>query len=128
MMVYLSACALVFWIATTQPGESLACEQVRFLKSEQKYLVNHVMETKQADSELKCVFYCAKNKSCTSINYQTFGDDKGQCELNNKTIDESSDVDDKIHDPEFNHLAVIERVSTIRHAIYSSGLLTLLWG
>ena len=112
MMVYLSTYALVFWIAATQPGERLACKEVRFLKSEQKYLKNHVVETKQAKSELKCGFYCAKNKSCTSINYKTSGDDKGQCELNNKT----SHVDDKIHDPEFNHLAVIERVSTIKHA------------
>ena len=71
MMVYLSTCWLVYWIAATQPGESLACEQVTFLKSEQKYLANHVIETKQADSELKCGYYCAKNKSCTSINYQT---------------------------------------------------------
>ena len=125
-MVYLSTYALVFWMAATHPGESLACEQVRFLKSEQKYLANHVMETKQADSELKCGYYCAKNKSCTSINYQTSGNDTGRCELNNKTIEETSD--DKIHEPKFNHLAVIERVSTTIHALYFSGLLTLLRG
>ena len=112
MMVYLSTCALIFWITVTQLGESLACEEVRFLKSEQKYLKNHVMETKQAKSELKCGYYCSKNKSCTSINYKTSGKGKGRCELNNKT----SHVDDKIHDLEFNHLAVIERVSTIKHA------------
>ena len=112
MMVYLSTCALVFWITATQSGESLACKEVRFLKSEQKYLANHVMETKQAKSELICGYYCAKNKSCTSINYKTSGDGKGRCELNNKT----SHVDDKVHDQEFNHLAVIERVSTIKHA------------
>ena len=51
MMVSLSTCVLVFWIAATQPREGLACEQIRFLKSDQKYLANHVMETKQADSE-----------------------------------------------------------------------------
>ena len=124
MMVYLSTCALVFfWIAATQPREGLACKQVTFLKSEQKYLANHVMETKQVDSELKCGFYCAKNKSCTSVNYKTSGNGKGLCELNNNIIDETSDVNDKIHDPEFNHLAVIERVSTIKHAIYSSRFL-----
>ena len=128
MMVFLSACALVlFWIATTQPG-GLACEQVTFLKSEQKYLKNHVMETRQADSELKCGFYCAKNKSCKSINYKTSGVGKGLCELNNKTIEETSDVDDKIDNPEFNHLAVIERVSIVKHALYVLELLTLIWG
>ena len=128
MRVYLSTCAFVFWIAAAHPEESLACEEVRFLKSEQKYLANHVMETKRADSELKCGYYCAKNKSCTSINYQTSGNDTGRCELNNKTIEETSNVNDKIHEPKFNHLAVIERVSTTKHALYFSGLLTLLWG
>ena len=78
MMNYLSICMLIFvWIATTQPEESLACGEVRFQKSEHKYLANHVMETRQVDSEKECVFRCAKNKSCTSINYQTSGSDKG---------------------------------------------------
>ena len=64
MMVYLSTCALVFlWLETTQPGESLACEQVRFQKSKQKYLANHVMKTKQADSELECAVHCVADKS-----------------------------------------------------------------
>ena len=113
MMVFLSARALVFfWIATTQPGESLAFEQAIFERNEQKYLANHVIETKQAGSELECGLHCIADKSCTSINYKTSGDGKGRCELNNRT----SHVDDKIHDLEFNHLAVIERVSTIKHA------------
>ena len=113
-MVYLSTFALVFaWIAATQKGESLACGQVRFKKSEQKYLANHVIETKQADSELECGFYCAADKSCASINYKTSGIGKGRCELNDKTVEEISEVDEKIHQPEFNHLAVIERVSIL---------------
>ena len=58
------------------------------------------METKQADSELKCGFYCAKNQSCTSINYKTSGEGKGRCELNNKTVEEISHVDHKIHSSE----------------------------
>ena len=107
-----SICTLIFvWIATTQPGESLACGEVRFQKSAQKYLANHVMETTQVDSEKKCAFRCAANKSCTSINYKTEGSDKGRCELNNKTVDETDDVDEKIDRQEFNHLAVIARVS-----------------
>ena len=112
MMNYLCICTLIFvWIATTQLEESLACGEVRFQKSEHKYLANHVMETTQVDSETKCAFRCAANKSCTSINYKTSGSDKGRCELNNKTVDETDDVDEKIDHPESNHLAVIERVS-----------------
>ena len=98
-------------MATTQPEESWACGEVRFQRSEHKYLANHVMETTQVDSEKKCVFRCAVNKSCTSINYKTSGSDKGRCELNNKTVDETDDVDKKIDRSGFNHLAVIERVS-----------------
>ena len=89
----------------------MACGEVTFQKSAQKYLANHVMETTQVDSEKNCAFRCAANKSCTSINYKTSGSDKGRCELNNKTTDERNDVDEKINRPEFNHLAVIERVS-----------------
>ena len=112
MMNYLSICTLIFvWMATTQLKESMACGEVRFQKSEQKYLANHVMETRQVDSAKKCAFGCAANKSCMSINYKTSGSDKGRCELNNKTVDKTDDVDEKIDHPEFNHLAVIERVS-----------------
>ena len=111
-MVYLSTCPLVFLcFAITQIGESLACGDVRFKKSVQKYLANHVMETIHTDSEMKCGLHCAENKSCTSINYKTSGSDKGRCELNNKTVEETPDVDDKKHDEEYNHLQVIERVS-----------------
>ena len=112
MMNYLCICTLIYvWIATTQPEESLACGEVRFQKSEHKYLANHVMETTQVDSEKTCAFRCTANKSCSSINYKTSGSDKGRCELNNKTVDETDDVDEKIDRSGFNHLAVIERVS-----------------
>ena len=94
-----------------QPGESLACKEVRFFKSGQKYLQNHVMETKQTNSEMECGLHCAKDESCTSINYKTSGKGKGLCELNNKTVEETSGVDEKIDHQEFNHLAVIGRVS-----------------
>ena len=111
-MNYLVICTLTFlWIATTQPEERLACGEVRFQRSEHKYLANHVMETTQVDSEKRCVFRCAVNKSCTSINYKTSGSDKGRCEVNNKTVDATDDVDEKIDRSGFNHLAVIERVS-----------------
>ena len=63
------------------------------------------------DSEMKCGLHCAENKSCTSINYKTSGSNRGRCELNNKAVEETSDVYDKKRDPEYNHLEVIERVS-----------------
>ena len=111
-MVYLSTCALVFfWIAITQPGKSLASEEAIFKRNEQEYLANHVIETKQADSELDCGLHCIADKSCASVNYKTSGVGKGGCELNSKTVEKTHEVDDKIHDPEFNHLVVIERVS-----------------
>ena len=119
IMVYLSTCALVFfWIAATHSGESLASEQATFKRSEQKYLGDHVIETKQADSELECGSHCIADKSCTSINYKTSGIGKGRCELNNKTAEEPSSVDDKKHDPEFNHLALIKRVVSLQLKIY----------
>ena len=111
-MVYLSRCALAFfWIAITQPGKSFASEEAIFKRNEQEYLANHVIETKQADSELDCGLHCIADKSCTSVNYKTSGVGKGRCELNNKTVEKTHEVDDKIHDQEFNHFVVIERVS-----------------
>ena len=112
MMVNLSTCAFVFlWMAKVQPGECLASKQAIFKKSEHKYLADHLIETKHADDEMECSSYCAAEKSCMSVNFKTSGIGKGRCELNNKTVEETSDVDDKIHHPEFNHLAVIKRVS-----------------
>ena len=115
----LSTCALVFFcIATTQAGESVASEQTIFRRREQEYLADHVIETKQAGSELECGLHCLADKSCTSVNYKTSGIGKGRCELNDKTVEEISEVDDKIYNPEFNHLSVVERVSKILNLIY----------
>ena len=112
MQFYLSTCALVFfWIAITQQGGILASDQTIFKRNEQEYLANHVIETKQADSELDCGLHCIADKSCASVNYKASGVGKGRCELNNKTVEKTPKVEDKIHDPEFNHLVVIKRVS-----------------
>ena len=117
----LSTCALVFFcIATTQTGESVASEQTIFRRREQEYLADHVIETKQAGSELECGLHCLADTSCTSVNYKTSGIGKGRCELNDKTVEETPEVDDKIHHPEFNHLAVVERVSKTLNWIYLS--------
>ena len=117
-MLYSGTCALVFfWIATSQLEESLASKQAIFKRNEQKYLADHVIETKQADSELECGLHCNADKSCTSVNYKTSGIGKGRCELNNKTVEEMTKVDDTIHDPEFSHLAVMKRVSNVIYTI-----------
>ena len=129
MQVYLSA-LVFFWIAAKQLEEIVACENVRFQESEQKYLPNHVMKTKQADSYLVCGLYCIADNSCTSVNYKTSGIGKGRCELNNKTTEDTSDVDETIHHPEFNHLVVIERVSIDLNAfmnIISGVAISLPW-
>ena len=112
MMVYLSSCALVFvWIAAKEPGESMASEQAIFHKNKQTYLPDHVIKTKQTGSELECGLHCVAEKSCTSINYKTSGIGKGRCELNDKTIEKTSEVDEKIHHLEFDHLVVVKQVS-----------------
>ena len=96
----------------------MASDQTIFKRREQEYLADHVIETKQADSELECGLHCLADKSCTSVNYKTSGIGKGRCELNDKTVKETPEVDHKIHHPEFNHLAVVERVSKTLNLIY----------
>ena len=84
-------------------------KQAYFLRKEQKYLANHVIETKQADSELECGIHCVANGSCASVNYKTSGAGKGRCELNNKTVQETPH--EEKHNPDFVHLALLKRVS-----------------
>ena len=112
-MVCLSVCGLIFvWMATAKPRGSLAFDETIFKRNEQTYLADHVVETEQAHSEIECGVRCiVSEKSCTSVNFKTSGIGKGRCELNKKTVEETSDVDDKIHHPEFNHLALMKRVS-----------------
>ena len=113
-MILLNICALIF-ITTEVPQEGVCTEQAFFLRNEKKYLANHVIETKQAESELECGLHCVADGSCASVNYKTSGISKGRCELNCKTLGESSD--DETHDPEFTYLAVTERVSRITKRI-----------
>jgi hypothetical protein len=118
MAVLLRICALIFISEIPQPG--VCSRQAVFHRNVQKYLANHVMETKQAESELECGMCCVADGSCTSVNYKTSGIGKGLCELNNKTFQETSDADEKTHNPEFNHLAIIKPVSKIMHFIFHS--------
>ena len=109
MTILLSICALIF--ISKIPQQCACTDQAFFRRNEQKYLANNVIETKQAYTELECGLYCVADISCVSVNYKTSGIGKGRCELNNKTLQETSD--EETHSPEFTHLAVIERVSKI---------------
>jgi hypothetical protein len=109
MTVLLSICALIFVSQIIQPGECLV-EQAIFHKKEQTYLANHVIQTKQAETELECNMACIADGSCASVNYKTCGIGKGLCELNSKTLEDISDADGSLHNPEFNHHCIIEKV------------------
>jgi hypothetical protein len=96
------------------PQGECSIKQAFFLIKEQKYLENHVIETKQAESELQCSMHCVGVGSCVSVNYKTSGIGKGLCQLNNKTLQEISDTDENMHNPDFNHLYIIKKVRTSR--------------
>ncbi|CAB4043149.1 Hypothetical predicted protein, partial [Paramuricea clavata] len=108
MAVLLSICALIFMISKIPQGEC-SIKQAFFLINEQKYLANHAIETKQAESELQCSMHCVGVGSCASVNYKTSGIGKGLCELNNKTLQEISDLDESMQNPEFNNLYIIKK-------------------
>ena len=109
MKILLNIYALIF--ISEIPQAVLGTKQAFFRKNEQKYLANHVIETKQAGSELECGLHCVRDGSCASVNYKTSGDGKGRCELNDKTLQEIPD--EGTRDPEFTHLAAVNEVSKI---------------
>ncbi|XP_028393204.1 contactin-associated protein like 5-3-like [Dendronephthya gigantea] len=107
MSAFASICALIFLSITLQVCE---CSNVQafFRKKDGKYLANHVIETKQAKTELECSMYCVRHSSCVSVNYKISGIGKGRCELNSKTLQDTSDDDECTSDPEFKHLYIIK--------------------
>ena len=88
-----------------------------FRRNAQKYFANHVIEIKQTSSELECGMHCAGRKSCVSVNYKTSGVGKGRCELNNKTIEETSYAD-RSTKPDYNHLYIIGTKSKVKEVIW----------
>ena len=104
-----SICVLIFMISKIPQGEC-SIKQAAFLINKQRYLAYHVIETKQAESELQCGMHCVRVRSCVSVNYKISGIGKGLCELNNKTLLEISDADGNMHNSEFNHLDIIKKV------------------
>ena len=78
-----------------------------FCKSAQKYPANHIIETKQANTEFECDLHCVGHGSCESVNYKSSENGKGRCKLNNKPLHEMKpDVDERT-DSEFDHLTLI---------------------
>ena len=97
--------------STKAEAQSVHLKQTWFQREQKTYLMNHVYERKQTDSEFACSLSCLRDESCASVNYKTSGIGKGLCELNKKSTQERSEVNEKIRDPEFIHLAIIKQVS-----------------
>ena len=118
MAVLFSICTLIFMILKIQKGEC-SIKQAFFLINKQKYLANHVIETKQTESELQCGMHCVGVGSCTSVNYKISGIGKGLCELNNKTLQEISDHDEHYYT---NTDLSLYDMQTCRH-VYMEGIM-----
>ena len=94
-----------------EPGQC-SKKQAKFHLNKSKYLANHVIETRQAETELECGIHCLGHGSCVSVNYKTSGIDKGLCELNNKALEEITDHDERVDNPDFSHLYIIKTSSS----------------
>ena len=112
MAALISTCALLLTLKILQPVESSM--QAVFRRKEQKCLANHVITTKQAATELECGMHCVADGSCLSVNYKLSGVNIGRCELNNRTLQESSEGD-KETNHEFNHLYVVQKVRNYKY-------------
>ncbi|CAB4015897.1 Hypothetical predicted protein [Paramuricea clavata] len=105
MAVLFRIFASIFIITKIAQGEC-SISQAFLRINKEKYLANQVIEIKQAKTELECLMHCLGERSCASVNYKTSGINKGLCELNSKTLQEASDADGSIHNPEFNHIYI----------------------
>ena len=107
MAALLSICALLLTLKILQPVDSSM--QAVFRRKEQTYFANHVIATTQAETELECGLHCVADGSCLSLNYKISGVNKGRCELNNRTLQETSEGSQETTS-EFNYLYVVEKV------------------
>ena len=59
LIMCLLVCLFVITLISkiTQPGECLIRQAV-FRRNEEKYLANHVLQTRQAETELECCMHC----------------------------------------------------------------------
>ena len=62
-----------------------------------------------ANNDHECGVFCCKETSCVSVNFKHSGQDKGRCELNSKTVDESSQKSCFAHQ-EYNYLEIVKQV------------------
>ncbi|XP_028398844.1 sushi, von Willebrand factor type A, EGF and pentraxin domain-containing protein 1-like [Dendronephthya gigantea] len=109
MAVILVFFALFLIVKTPQPSECQNTSQAFFRKIQQEHLGNHVIDTKQTNDELECAMHCVDDGSCESVNYKTSGIGKGLCELNNSTLPKTSNANERIRNPEFDHLYIDEK-------------------
>lgn len=91
--------------------------EAMFHRQRGKYLSNRVIRTQQLNSEFECSISCSTEPSCASLNYKSTGDGQGLCELNNETL---SDPPGKhgMDIPEFIHLGIVKRVSSVSSVEY----------
>ena len=109
MVVFLWTFGLIFISVMPQQGKCLTV-QAFFRKQDGKYLANHPIETKYAETELVCSRRCVGHESCVSVNYKTSGIGKGRCELNSKTLQDTSYDQESSSNPEFKHIFIIKKV------------------
>ena len=106
MKFLLCICLLI--LARLAQGQEMT-KQALFHRKKQKYLANHVIETRQAEDELTCTLYCIGHDSCASVNYKISGARKGLCELNNETPPRTSGNDERTN-REFIFLYILKKV------------------
>ncbi|XP_028396056.1 uncharacterized protein LOC114520053 [Dendronephthya gigantea] len=97
-LIYVSIFLLIEVVASERLNETV------FRRHVGKYLENHIFRTEKAESEFECVLHCFKETGCASVNYKTSGIDKGLCELNNMTMNDS--LDEAVYNLEYTHLEI----------------------
>ena len=104
-------CIFSLILAPLAEGQEMT-KQALFHRKKQKYLVNHVIESRQAKDESRCALYCIAHDSCASVNYKISGVRKGLCELNDETPQKTFDNDERTN-PEFVYLYIFRKVRKI---------------
>jgi hypothetical protein len=96
---------LISFLAVSE-GFAKGSHNTLFYRHRGKYLSHSVIRTKRGKTELECAVYCSRDEECVSVNYKTTGEERGLCELNNKTHPFTNNVNKK----EFNNLEILQKV------------------
>ena len=91
-------------------GQSSYQIQTLFKQREGEYLANSVIRTEQTGGIFECGSLCARENDCMSVNYKKSGGNRGLCELNNSTLDNSKRENRK-KVPAFINLWILKSVS-----------------